>query len=279
MFGESSGFIVKSNAAWAQAAGLLMNPLSKFLYELQEVSLLLWSVLTGLFRGPRYIGDVIRQMDIVGVGSLPIVILTGFFTGGVLVLQTFPTLEYYGVHSESGRSVATSLIRELGPVLSALMVSGRIGAAISAELGSMVVSQQIDAMRALGTDPGKKLVTPRIIALVVMLPLLTVAADIFGIIGGGTVAMYLFKQEWGVFMSSVRNGITSSDIIGGVIKPVFFGVVIGGISCHKGLSTTGGTVGVGRSTIDAVVLSSIWVIIFDFFLAKAIQIVFGVGVL
>lgn len=256
-----------------------MNPFFKFLFELQEISLLLWSALTGLFRKPRYVPEIIRQMDIIGVGSLPIVLLTGFFTGGVLILQTFPTLQYYGIHNEAGRSVATSLIRELGPVLTALMVSGRIGSAISAELGSMVVSQQIDAMRALGTDPHKKLVAPRVLALIIMLPLLTVAADIFGIIGGGVSASYIFDQDINVFLNSVRNGITANDLLGGVIKPVFFGLIIGGIACHKGLSTTGGTVGVGRSTINAVVLSSIWVIIFDFFLAKAIQSILGVGII
>jgi len=256
-----------------------MNPLTKFLLELQAVSLLLWSVLTSIFRPPRYAAEMVRQMDLIGVGSLPIVLLTGFFTGGVLVLQTFPTLQYYGIHTETGRSVAVSLIRELGPVLTALMVSGRIGSAISAELGAMVVSQQIDAMRALGTDPVRKLVAPRVIALIVMLPLLTVAADIFGIIGGGAVASYIFDQDQNVFITSVRNGITSNDLIGGIIKPFFFGMVIGGISCHKGLSTTGGTVGVGLSTINAVVLSSIWVIIFDFFLAKAIQSILGVGII
>ena len=256
-----------------------MNPNAKFLDELQEVSLLLWGVVTGLFRTHRYPGEIIRQMDLIGVGSLPIVLLTGFFTGGVLVLQTFPTLQYYGIHDQSGRSVATSLVRELGPVLTALMVSGRIGSAISAELGSMVVSQQIDAMRALGSDPLKKLVTPRLLALIFMLPLLTVAADVFGIIGGGTVASYIFDQDMNIFLNSVRNGITTEDVLGGIIKPVFFGMLIGGIACHKGLSTTGGTVGVGRSTINAVVLSSIWVIIFDFFLAKAIQSTLGVGVI
>ena len=256
-----------------------MNPITKFLDELQEVSLLLWSAFTGLFRSPRYPGEILRQMDLIGVGSLPIVLLTGFFTGGVLVLQTFPTLQYYGIHNESGRSVATSLIRELGPVLTALMVAGRIGSAISAELGSMVVSQQIDAMRALGADPIKKLVAPRLLALIFMLPLLTVAADIFGILGGATVASYIFDQDINVFVTSARNGISTEDILGGVIKPFFFGLVLGGIACHKGLSTTGGTVGVGRSTINAVVLSSIWVIIFDFFLAKALQSILGVGVI
>jgi hypothetical protein len=147
------------------------------------------------------------------------------------------------------------------------------------ELGSMVVSQQIDAMRALGADPNKKLVAPRLIALIVMLPLLTVAADIFGIVGGGTVASYIFDQDVNVFITSVRNGICTEDILGGIIKPVFFGMLIGGIACYKGLSTTGGTVGVGRSTINAVVLSSIWVIIFDFFLARALQSILGVGII
>ncbi len=256
-----------------------MNPIYRFLYELQEISLLLWNSLTGLRRGPRYLAEFVRQMDLIGVGSLPIVLLTGFFTGGVLILQTFPTLQYYGIHNEAGRSVATSLIRELGPVLSALMVSGRIGSAISAELGAMVVSQQIEAMRALGSDPIKKLVTPRLVALIVMLPLLTFAADIFGIIGGGVSASYIFNQDPQVYITSVRNGITANDILGGIVKPVFFGMIIGVISCHKGLSTTGGTVGVGRSTINAVVLSSIWVIIFDFFLAKAIQSILGVGII
>jgi phospholipid/cholesterol/gamma-HCH transport system permease protein len=248
-----------------------MNPLLKFLFELQEISFLIWRAFSGLVRGPRYISETIRQMDLIGVGSLPIVLLTGFFTGGVLILQTFPTLQYYSIQSEAGRSVATSLVRELGPVLSALMVSGRIGSAISAELGSMIVSQQIDAMRALGTDPTRKLVAPRLIALIFMLPLLTVAADIFGIIGGGIVASTLYNQDFDVYMTSVRAGITTKDIIGGIIKPLFFGLIIGSIACHKGLSTTGGTVGVGRSTTNSVVLASIWVIIFDFFLSKALQ--------
>ncbi len=254
-----------------------MNPVTKFLYELQEISLLIWNAFTGLFRSPRYFPEMIRQMDLIGVGSLPIVLLTGFFTGAVLILQTFPTLEAYGAQNQAGNAVATSLIRELGPVLSALMVSGRIGSAISAELGSMVVSQQIDAMRALGTDPTKKLVAPRLVALIVMLPLLTVAADIFGLFGGAAVASSIYNQEINVFVSSVRNGISTEDLIGGIIKPLFFGLIIGSVACHKGLSTTGGTVGVGRSTTDAVVIASIWVIIFDFFLSKSLQFVLGIG--
>lgn len=254
-----------------------MNPLATFLSELQDVSLLIWRSLASLTSRPRYVAETIRQMDMIGVGSLPIVLLTGFFTGGVLVLQTFPTLEYYSIQNEAGRSVATSLIRELGPVLAALMVSGRIGSAISAELGSMVVSQQIDAMRALGTDPIRKLVLPRMAALIFMLPLLTVAADIFGLIGGGVVASMIYNQESSVFITSVRNGISTEDIIGGIIKPLFFGLIIGSVACHKGLSTTGGTAGVGRSVTNAVVIASIWVIVFDFFLSKALQVMLDMG--
>ena len=248
-----------------------MNLIKKFLLELQDITYLTVLAFIGLFKRPIYFREIIRQMDSVGVGSLPIVILTGFFTGGVLILQTFPTLVFYGAQSEAGRAVSTSLIRELGPVLSALMVSGRIGSAISAELGSMVVSQQIDAMRAFGTDPNRKLVLPRILALIFMLPLLTVAADIFGLLGGGIVASYLYNQDYNVFITSVRNGITTEDILGGIIKPLFFGLIIGSISCHKGLTTQGGTAGVGRSTTSAVVLASIVVIIFDFFLSRALQ--------
>jgi len=253
-----------------------MNLLKKFLFELQEITNLIIAAFFGLFRSPRYISEIVRQMDLIGVGSLPVVLLTGFFTGGVLILQTYPTLEYYSLQDQAGKTVATSIIRELGPVLSALMVSGRIGSAISAELGSMVVSQQIDAMRALGTDPNRKLVAPRIIALMFMLPLLTVAADIFGIIGGGMVASGVFSLDYNAYLTSVRFGITTQDLIGGIIKPLFFGLIIGSVSCHKGLSTTGGTVGVGRSTTNSVVLSSIVVIIFDFFLSRAINSIFDI---
>ncbi len=248
-----------------------MDSFKKFIFELQEITNLIISAFLGVFKKPHYLVDLIRQMDIIGVGSLPIVLLTGFFTGGVLILQTYPTFQYYSIQSTVGRTVATSLIRELGPVLTALMVSGRIGSAISAELGSMVVSQQIDAMRSLGTDPTRKLVAPRLIALILMLPFLTVAADIFGIIGGGLVSTAIFNMDYNAYITSVRSGISAADIIGGIIKPLFFGLIIGSISCYKGLTTDGGTVGVGRSTTNSVVLASIWVIIFDFFLSRAIN--------
>ncbi|HRH45471.1 MAG TPA: ABC transporter permease [Pyrinomonadaceae bacterium] len=248
-----------------------MNPFLRFLSELQDITLMIWSTLIGLTKSPRYFKEMFHQMDLIGVGSIPIILLTGFFTGGVLTLQSYPTLAYYGGQSETGMLVTSSLIRELGPVLTALMVAGRIGSAISAELGSMVVSQQIDAMRALGTDPIRKLVTPRIVALVLMMPLLTVTADIFGIMGGAIAGNQIYGHDYNVFLNSMRNGIQIEHIIGGMMKPFAFGFIIGIISCHKGLGTSGGTVGVGRSTTNAVVLSSIVVIIADFFLSRVIQ--------
>lgn len=248
-----------------------MNPITRFLFELQAVTDLLWRAIKGLRKKPRYFAEIIRQMDSIGVGSVGIVVLTGFFTGGVLVLQAFPTLEYYGAQSNVGQGIAASLIRELGPVLSALMVAGRVGSAISAELGSMVVSQQIEAMRALGTSPVRKLVTPRIIALLVTLPMLTIGADIAGLIGGGLVAKQLFGLDVNTYISSVRTGTNVNDIVAGMIKPLVFGGIIGVVSCYKGLSTTGGTVGVGASTTQAVVSSSINIIIADFFLSKILQ--------
>lgn len=254
-----------------------MNVFLKFLLELQEITLLVSRAAARLFSRPRYWKETVAQMDTIGVGSLTIILLTGFFTGGVLTLQTYPTLAFYGAQSQTGYLVAYSLIRELGPVLSALMVTGRVGSAIAAELGTMVVTQQIDAMRALGTDPVRKLVAPRILALLTMLPLLTVAADVIGLIGGAFVANQLFSHPLSLYYSSVLEGITVEDLLGGVIKPLIFGLIIGSISCHKGLSTDGGTVGVGRSTTNAVVLSSIVVIIADFFLARALQFIFGNG--
>ena len=229
----------------------------------------------GFFKGPRYITEAITQVDVIGVGSLTIILLTGFFTGGVMTLQTFPTLQFYGAQSQTGRLVAISLIRELGPVLCALMVTGRVGSAIAAELGSMTASQQIDAMRALGTDPTKKLVAPRLIALVITLPLLTVIADVVGIAGGGLAATSLYGLSINEFLVSVWDGITGDDIIGGVIKPICFAVIIASVACYKGLTTEGGTVGVGRSTTRAVVTASIVVIVADFFLARGLQYILG----
>lgn len=252
-----------------------MNFILRFLFGLQEMSLLAARAAVGIFKKPHYVPEAVAQMDYIGVGSLTIIILTGFFTGGVLTLQTYQTLASYGAVDQLGYLVSISLVRELGPVLSALMVTGRVVSAISAELGSMVVSEQIDAMRALGTDPIRKLVAPRILALVITLPLLTLITDVMGICGGWAVSTWLFNLPSSMFINSVKDGITTDDIIGGIIKPLAFAFLMGVIACHKGLKTEGGTVGVGRSTTSAVVMASIIVIIADFVLARALQIVLG----
>lgn len=252
-----------------------MNSIAKFLSEVQEITFLLWRSIKGLWKGPRYFKEIIAQMDRIGVGSLGIVSLNGFFTGGVLILQAYPTLEYYGAQANAGQSVATALVRELGPVLTALMVAGRVGSSISAELGSMVVSQQIDAMRALGTSPVRKLVTPRIIALLLTLPLLTFSADLVGMVGGGLVARQLYGLDPSLYIQSAKAGLAMSDLVGGMVKPIVFGLIIGLISCYKGLNTTGGTVGVGQSTTSAVVTASVNIIIADFFLSKILQSLFS----
>jgi len=252
-----------------------MNFVTRSIFELQETTVMTARAVAGVFKGPRYLSETITQMDVIGVGSLTIILLTGFFTGGVLTLQTFPTLAAYSAQGQTGKLVAISLIRELGPVLCALMVCGRVGSAIAAELGSMTASQQIDAMRALGTDPIKKLVAPRLIALIITLPLLTVVADLMGIGGGGIAATSLYGLSINEFVTSVKEGITGDDVIGGVIKPICFAIIIASVACYKGLTTEGGTVGVGRSTTRAVVTASIVVIVADFFLARALQYVLG----
>src|SRR5258705_12659233 len=182
-----------------------MNIILSFLYDLQEMSLLAARAARGVFRKPHYFPEAIAQMDYIGVGSLTIIILTGFFTGGVLTLQTYQTLASYGAVDQLGYLVSISLVRELGPVLSALMVTGRVVSAISAELGSMVVSEQIDAMRALGTDPFRKLVAPRLIALIITLPLLPLIADVIGIPGGSAGSTWLYGLPSSMFLNSVDD--------------------------------------------------------------------------
>lgn len=226
---------------------------------------------------PFYWRDTILQMDRIGVGSLPIIILTGLFTGMVLALQSSVALSTFGASIYVGNLVGASMVRELGPVLSALMVTGRIGSAIAAELGSMRVTEQIDAMESMGTDPIKKLVTPRLVATMVMLPALTVVADLVGVVGGLIVAMVHLQIPPDVYMRGVWNTIATSglvlgffprDFIGGLGKPVVFGAVIALTGSHYGLNTRGGTEGVGRATTRTVVTASIWILAIDYLLTQ-----------
>src|SRR6266508_4290579 len=161
-----------------------MNFVTRSIFELQETTLMTARAVGGVFKGPRYLSEAISQMDVIGVGSLTIILLTGFFTGGVLAVQTYPTLAYWGQQTQTGRLVAVSLVRELGPVLTALMVAGRVGAAIAAELGTMRVTEQIDALRALATRPVDFLVVPRFVAMVIGMPILTAFSILTGIVSG-----------------------------------------------------------------------------------------------
>jgi phospholipid/cholesterol/gamma-HCH transport system permease protein len=242
--------------------------IKKALLEVQEYVRLCIFAVQGIFTRPFNFRDVIEQIDVIGLGSLTVVVLTGFFTGAVLALQSGMTLDQFGARPFVGRLISASMIKELGPVLTALMLSGRVGSGIAAELGSMVVTEQISALRALGTDPMRKLVVPRVLAGFIMCPILTVVSDSVGMVGGWIVALTQLRVASGVYWSSVVEGLFIQDVWMGIIKPFFLGFVIVTIGCHVGLRTSGGTQGVGRATTNAVVASSVIVLIVDFFLTR-----------
>src|SRR6188508_2008219 len=217
---------------------------------------------------PFYYRDIVMQLDAIGVGSLTVVVLTGFFTGAVLALQTGITLDQFGARPFVGRLVSASMLKELGPVLTGLMLAGRVGSGIAAELGSMVVTDQINALRALGTDPIRKLIVPRVLAGVIMAPILTIIADTLGIVGGWLIAVFQLRVASSLYWTSVTDGLYIQDAWMGLIKPFILGFVIVTIGCHVGLRTSGGTQGVGRSTTYAVVAASVAVIAVDLFITQ-----------
>ena len=225
-------------------------------------------VARGLVTRPYYFRDIVEQFEAIGVGSLTVVLLTGMFTGMVLALQSGFTLDQFGARSMVGRLVSASIVKELGPVLTGLMVAGRVGSGIAAELGSMAVTDQIAALRALGTDPIRKLVLPRILAGVTMVPFLTVISSGVGMVGGWIVTVTQLKVASTVYWNAVVQGLFMQDVWMGLIKPFFLGFAIVSIGCHVGMRTTGGTQGVGRATTNAVVASSVAVIAVDFFVTK-----------
>jgi len=236
--------------------------------EVQEYVRLQARVARAVFTPPFYYRDTIQQFDQIGFGSLTVVLLAGLFTGMVLALNSGMTLDQFGARSMVGRLISASMVKELGPVLSGLMVSGRVGAGIAAELGSMLVTDQIAALRALGTDPIRKLVVPRVLAGVLMMPLLSILATGIGMIGGWIVTVLQFHVASTVYWSSVVQGLYIQDIWMTIIKPIFIGFTIASIACHVGLRTTGGTQGVGNSTKLSVVASSVAVIAVDFMVTK-----------
>jgi phospholipid/cholesterol/gamma-HCH transport system permease protein len=240
--------------------------LKQAVLEVQEYVILVSAALRGVVTRPYYRRDIVEQFEAIGVGSLTVVMLTGFFTGAALALQTGQTLDQFGARSLVGQLVSASMIRELGPVLTGLMLAGRVGSGIAAELGSMVVTDQINALRALGTDPVRKLVVPRVLAGTFMAPVLTVIADTFGIAAGWLIAVTSLRVGSSVYWTSVVDVLYLGDAWQGLIKPFALGFVIVSIGCHVGLRTRGGTQGVGRATTNAVVAASVAVIAVDFFL-------------
>jgi phospholipid/cholesterol/gamma-HCH transport system permease protein len=239
----------------------------------QEYTAMAAESLANLFRRPLYFADMVQQADLIGVGSLPIVVLTGFFTGGVLALQTANTLERFGSITLIGQLVSTSMVRELGPVLTGLMVAGRNSAGMASELGSMVVTEQIDAMRALGTDPMKKLVTPRVTATVFMLFFLSIISDLVGLAGGLMVAKVLLALDARQYWANAWQVLVFQDVFMGLLKPVVFGFIIATVGCFYGMTARGGTQGVGRATTQAVVAASVLILAVDLLLTRFLMLV------
>lgn len=221
-----------------------------------------------MVRPPYEVGLWIRQMEQIGVRSLGVAGITTIFTGMVLALQTALSLPALGIKYYIGSVVAKSLVRELGPVLTALIVGGRIGSGMTAEIGTMKVTEQIDALRSMATDPVKKLVVPKLVATLVMLPSLTVIGDALGILGGLIVATYTLNLTPGLYLNDVFDSLTLGDVGSGIAKSFFFAYFIAVVGCYNGLNTTGGADGVGRATTNTVVLAAILVLISDFFLTK-----------
>ncbi len=240
----------------------MLDFLKTLIASFQDFLFLAGRSFLNIVKRPHYYDDVFLQMDIIGWGSLPIVILIGAFSGAIIALQMARALNTYGASSEVGTIVSLTLVRELGPVLTAVMVAGRNASGIASELGSMKVTEQIDAMRALGTDPIQKLVTPRLIATTLMLPCLTVIADVIGLIGAYLIAVPLLKLiTGGEYWNSSWQALVLNDLAQGLLKPFIFGILISLIGCFYGLRTSGGTQGVGRAVTEAVVAAMVWIFV------------------
>jgi phospholipid/cholesterol/gamma-HCH transport system permease protein len=250
------------------------DELKRQIFKVQDYVFLVVRALVTNFTPPFYWTDTLDQMDLIGVGSLPIVILASFFIGGVLVLNTASQFERFGETALTGDAVALALVRELGPTITALLIAGRNASGMASELGSMVVTEQVDAMRALGTDPIRKLMMPRVVATMMMLPLLTAVADFVGLLGGFVVAHFTLRLGAVQFWTRAIDALEFGDLVQGFTKPIAFAFLIATIGCYQGLRVRGGTQGVGRATTTAMVVSSVLVIVGDFFLTRLLLYVF-----
>jgi phospholipid/cholesterol/gamma-HCH transport system permease protein len=255
-------------AAEPAPSSFLADALKRQLRSVQDYSLLAGQAVARAFTPPLYVADILEQMDLIGVGSLPIVLLTGFFMGAVMVLQTAAQFVRFGETSLTGDVVSLALVRELGPTITGLLVAGRNASGMASELGSMQVTEQVDAMRAMGTDPIRKLVTPRVVATMLVLPLLTAMGDFVGLIGGYAVSHSTLRIGAVEFWTRAVNALEFSDLMQGMAKPVVFAFILATVGCYQGLSVRGGTQGVGRATTQAVVVSSVIILTSNFFLTK-----------
>ena len=251
--------------------------IKSWISDTQDLAWLTGKTAAAMTRRPWPAKETMEQMDLLGVGSLGIVILTGLFAGMALAVQFSVELASFGAKGYLGRAVTVSILRELGPVLTGLMVAGRVCSGITAELGAMRVTQQIDAMRVLGSDPITKLVVPRLTAVVLMLPILTVISDAMAVFGGYSVAVFISRISSPIYWSEVGRAFTFANVIGALIKPVMFGVIIALVGCDQGLRTTGGTRGIGLATTRAVVLASVLILVANFLLTKLLVGIFGWG--
>lgn len=248
--------------------GVLTNAFKQLLGNIQDYSEMAGRSLANLATGPRYVQDILDQMDDIGVGSLPIVLMSGFFIGAVMVLQTGSQFTRFGQTALTGDVVAIALVRELGPTLTGILVAGRSASGIASELGSMLVTEQVDAMRAMGTDPSRKLVTPRVLAGILMLPLLTALNDFIGLLGGCVASVFSLRLNAVEFWTRAINALDFADVMQGMMKPLVYGFILATVGCYKGLTVRGGTQGVGRATTQAVVVASVMIIGADLFLTK-----------
>ena len=234
--------------------------------EMGKILLLFISVLAWMFRPPLKLRNIFKQMEFVGVKSIFVVVLTGTFTGMVMALQGYHGFRMFSAESLVGGTVALGMTRELGPVLTSLMVTARAGSAMAAELGTMRVTEQIDALYVMAANPVKHLIVPRVIAGVLMVPVLTVVSDFVGILGGYFVGVHILGINPGVFIKNITRLVELNDIYNGLVKAACFGLILSLIGCYKGFNTRGGAEGVGRATTEAVVLASITILISDYFL-------------
>lgn len=247
---------------------VLSGAAKRTIASVQDYSQLSFRAMTNLATGPHYFQDTLDQMDDVGVGSLPIILLSGFFIGAVMVLQTGSQFTRFGQTSLTGDVVSLALVRELGPTITGLLAAGRCSSGMASVLGSMLVTEQVDAMRAMGTDPSRKLVTPRVLATLLMLPLLTAMMVFIGLIGGCVASVFSLRLSAIEFWRRAIDVLEFADLMQGFTKSLAFGFILATVGCYKGLSVRGGTQGVGRATTQSVVISSVLIIVTDTFLTK-----------